>query len=233
MSMVQPIAATRQHHAAPATFWPQVLPSRAADVVHDRNFQKIKWMMNRGTRVLWISMDIYGYLWISMDIYGLENPIWWLISGKPNRRCTVSSCARSSPAPLPTWPTGDEKTHDSKKRLNEHLQEITGFSKNTQKKRHTHTQIYTLNIIKLYIHIYIYSIYIDIGCSFLSGIDRGLFWYCATLHFPRLFAWTTRTTQRHQPHFAGSQVGDFPGRPIQWLFSGSLVMSPCFTSPNH
>ena len=37
--MVQPIAATRQHHAAPATFWPQVLPSLAADVVHDGHFQ--------------------------------------------------------------------------------------------------------------------------------------------------------------------------------------------------
>ena len=37
--MVQPIAATRQHHAAPATFWPQVLPSLAADVVLDGHCQ--------------------------------------------------------------------------------------------------------------------------------------------------------------------------------------------------
>ena len=100
----------------------------------------------------------------------------------PNRRCTVSSCARSSPAPLPTWPGNDSDSRLKKAGTN--IYRKSGDCPKTPKKTHTHKwyiYIYILYIywyiIILYILYIIYIIYyIDIVCSFLSGIDRGLFW---------------------------------------------------------
>ena len=204
------------------------------------DISKIKWIMNRGTRVLWISMD-----WKTPSDDSPES------TTAPNCRCTVSSCARSSPAPLPTWP---KKGNDSDSRLKkavEHLQEIRGFSKNTQKDTHTQMiYIYIIFYIYWYIWYYIYYIYyiyilytlytlytlyilyilyiiyyIDIVCSFLSGIDRGLLWdllcnpsssmpvcldcpYCpASSASSRARSWETLLVQG----------------PIQWLFSDSAT----------
>ena len=168
------------------------------------DISKIKWMMNRATRVLWISMD-------------------WKTPSTHLRKARAKSsmhsfqlCSIQSSSSAHLAEKGDEKTHDWKKR-NEHLQEIAGFSKNTQK-QDTHT-----NDIYIYMYIihYIY-IYIDIVCSFLSGIDRGLFWdllcnpsssmpVCldcpASSASSRARSWETLLVQG----------------PIQWLFSDSAT----------
>ena len=153
------------------------------------DISKIKWMMNRATHVLWISMD-------------------WKTPSTHLRKARAKSsmhsfqlCSIQSSSSAHLAEKGDEKTHDWKKR-NEHLQEIAGFSKNTQKKdTHTHT-----NDIYIYMYI-IHYIYIYISISFVvffqASIEACSETYCATLHLPCLFAWTA---QRHQPHH-GLAVG--------------------------
>ena len=189
-----------------------------------------------------------------MDIYGLENPIWWLSGKHHSAKSSMHSfqlCSIQSSSSAHLAEKGEWLRLTTQKSGNEHLQEIRGLSKNTQKDTHTQMiYIYIIFYIYWYIWYYIYYIYyiyilytlytlytlyilyilyiiyyIDIVCSFLSGIDRGLFWdllcnpsssmpvcldcpYCpASSASSRARSWETLLVQG----------------PIQWLFSDSAT----------
>ena len=144
----------------------------------------------------------------------------------PNRRCTVSSCARSSPAPLPTWPGNDSDSRLKKAGTN--IYRKSGDCPKTPKKTHTHKwYIYIIYILIYYNIIYnilyilyiLYIISISFVVFFQASIEACSETYCATLHLPCLFAWTA---QRHQPHH-GLAVGRPSWSRVQWLFSDSAT----------